>query len=100
ATGMSGTGWSCGSLTCTRSDTLFAGQLYPAITLTVNVAGNAPSSVTNTVTVSGGGESNTSNDSASDPTTISNVPDLTITKTHGGRFTQGQQSGGSSITVP
>jgi hypothetical protein len=36
----------------------------------VNVAANAPASVTNTVTVSGGGETNTSNDTASDTTTI------------------------------
>jgi uncharacterized repeat protein (TIGR01451 family) len=72
ATAMSGTGWSCvlGTLTCTRSDVLAAAASYPAITLTVNVANNAPASVTNSATVSGGGESNNSNNVANDPTTI------------------------------
>ena len=71
ATAISGTGWSCATLTsCTRSDVLASGASYPAITLTVNVSSTAPSSVTNTATVSGGGESNTANDTASDPTTV------------------------------
>jgi hypothetical protein len=50
---------------------LAAGSSYPPLTLSVNVAGSAPTSVTNNVTVSGGGELNTTNDAASDPTTIS-----------------------------
>jgi YVTN family beta-propeller protein len=72
ATAMTGTGWACSisTLVCTRSDALAGGASYPAITLTVNVAGNAPPSVTNTVTVSGGSETNTTNDTASDVTTI------------------------------
>jgi uncharacterized repeat protein (TIGR01451 family) len=72
ATAITGSGWTCtlATLTCTRSDALAAGANYPDITLTVNVAGNAPSSVTNSATVSGGGETNTSNDSASDVTGI------------------------------
>src|SRR5262249_25038208 len=55
ATAIGGSGWSCGlsSLTCTRGDTLAAGSSYPSITLTVNVASNAPSSVTNSAIVSG-----------------------------------------------
>src|SRR5262249_36966763 len=67
ATAITGSGWTCtlATLTCTRSDALAAGANYPDITLTVNVAGNAPSSVTNSATVSGGRETNTSNDSAS-----------------------------------
>ena len=52
---MSGAGWSCPSNICTRSDSLAAGGSYPAITVIVNVAANAPSPVTNTATVSGGG---------------------------------------------
>jgi uncharacterized repeat protein (TIGR01451 family) len=64
---MSGSGWSCGSGACTRSDTLLAGASYPPITVTVNVASNAPAAVTNQVSVSGGGSATTS---ASDPTTI------------------------------
>jgi len=72
ATAMTGTGWTCsiGTLVCTRSDGLGAGLSYPVITLTVNVAGNAPPSVTNTVTVSGGSETNTTNNTASDVATI------------------------------
>jgi hypothetical protein len=72
ATAINGSGWSCSLVTvsCSRGDGLAAGASYPAITLTVNVASNAPSSVTNTAAVSGGGESNTVNDAASDSTTI------------------------------
>jgi len=80
ATAMSGTGWTCtvATLTCTRSDVLANGASYPAITLTVNVAANAPASVTNTATVSGGGDVNPANNTANDVTTISTVF-LTIT---------------------
>jgi uncharacterized repeat protein (TIGR01451 family) len=69
---ISGGGWGCTqpSGPCTRSDALAAGNSYPALTLTVNVAALSPPSVTNSVTVSGGGESNTANDTANDPTTI------------------------------
>jgi len=57
---MSGTGWSCATLTCTRSDSLAGGSSYPAITLVANVAANAPSPLVNDVTVSGGGSPTTS----------------------------------------
>ena len=72
ATAMAGTGWACtlATRTCTRSDALAPGAQYPAITLTVNVSLNATASVTNTASVAGGGEINTSNDGASDPTSI------------------------------
>ncbi|MBV9670678.1 MAG: hypothetical protein JOZ43_06955 [Acidobacteriales bacterium] len=105
ATALSGTGWSnctLSPLSCRRSDVLAAGASYPALTLTVNVASNAPGSVTNSVTVSGGGETNTSNDTANDPTTINaagGTPDLTIAKSHSGNFTQGQNGAQYTITV-
>ena len=72
ATAMSGTGWTVNlaTLTATCSDALAAGASYPALTITVNVAANAPASLTNTATVSGGGELITSNDTVSDPTTL------------------------------
>ena len=72
ATDLSGPNWNCtlSPLQCTRGDVLFAGTSFEPITLTVNVAANAPSSVTNTATVSGGAETNTANDSASDVTQI------------------------------
>ena len=84
ATAMSGTGWNCtlATLTCTRNDALAANSSYPDITLTVNVASNAPSSVTNSATVSGGGEQNTGNNTDGDPTMVgeeTTPPDTTIT---------------------
>jgi uncharacterized repeat protein (TIGR01451 family) len=80
ATAFSGTGWTVtlSTLTATRSDVLAAGASYTALTLTVGVAENAPTSVTNTVTVSGGGETDTANDTASDTSGIAVViPDIT-----------------------
>lgn len=99
-TAISGTGWTCTALTsCNRSDALAAGGSYPAITLTVNVAGNAPAWLSNSVTVSGGGEINTANDTATDPTTIIQVADLVIAKSHTGNFTQGQTNATYTLTV-
>ena len=101
ATAMTGTGWNCtlATLTCTRSDVLAASASYPAITLTVNVANNAPASVTNTATVAGGGEVNSANDTASDVTTIIQVADLTVTKGHTGNFSPGQTGAQYTITA-
>jgi uncharacterized repeat protein (TIGR01451 family) len=101
ATALSGTGWTCtvATLTCTRNDTLAAASSYPAITVTVALANNAPPSVTNTASVSGGGESNTTNDAATDPTTITQVADLTVAKTHAGYFSQGQTGATYTLTV-
>jgi uncharacterized repeat protein (TIGR01451 family) len=71
--GISGVGWSCNAVTvtCVRSDALAASASFPAISLTVNVADDAPANITNIAIVTGGGETNTSNDTASDPTRIS-----------------------------
>ncbi len=46
---MSGTGWTCNLSTssCTRSDVLAPNSPFPSITVTVNVASDAPSTVTN-----------------------------------------------------
>lgn len=73
ALSIAGSAWTCTQPAgpCSRGDSLAAGGNYPAITLTVSVANNAPSSVTTTAVVSGGGETNTSNDTANDPTMIS-----------------------------
>ena len=68
---MAGTGWTCTTLpTCTRNDVLNPGASYQAITVTVNVAANAPSSVTNQVGVSGGGSAPAS---ASDATLVTAI---------------------------
>jgi uncharacterized repeat protein (TIGR01451 family) len=101
ASSLSGVGWTCDmpNLRCTRSDSLTGGGSYPIITLNVNVSKTAPSMVTNTATVSGGGDTNLTNNSASDPTTINQVADLTITKTHSGSFAQGQTGRTYTIIV-
>jgi uncharacterized protein (TIGR03437 family) len=52
---MSGPGWDCSNAACARSDALAPGSSYPPITVTVDVAENAPSQVLNQVAVLGGG---------------------------------------------
>jgi uncharacterized repeat protein (TIGR01451 family) len=52
---MAGTGWTCASHSCARSDSLAGGSAYPSITVTVNIASSAGSQLVNSVTVSGGG---------------------------------------------
>jgi uncharacterized repeat protein (TIGR01451 family) len=103
ATAMSGSGWNCSvgpPPTCTRSDVLAPGGSYPPITLTVNVASNAPPSVTNTATVSGGGDTNESNSVSNDPTTVTpSPPDLAIAKSHSVNAVQGQTGFTYTITV-
>lgn len=102
-TAAAGTGWTCNvagqSVTCSRADALAASAAYPPITLTVNVAIDAPASVTNSIVVSGGGDVNPGNNTANDPTTITPQPDLTISKSHTSSFTQGQVGATYSITV-
>ena len=90
---MAGTGWNCSSITCTRSDALAGGQSYPAITVTVNVAGNATSPQVNQVTVSGGGSASAN---TSDSTGISvSTPVLSVNRS---RLNFGY--GNSLITSP
>ncbi|HEX4943522.1 MAG TPA: IPTL-CTERM sorting domain-containing protein [Usitatibacteraceae bacterium] len=77
-TAAAGAGWVCNvagaSVTRVRSDPLAPGASYGPITLTVNVAPDAPPSVTNTAIASGGGDVNAANNTASDVATI--VPAL------------------------
>ncbi len=100
-TAMSGIGWTCTALpTCTRTDLLAPNASYPPILVTVTVAGNASSPQINSVSVtSSAGESNTGNNSANDSAVILVPPDLTITKTHVGNFSQGQTGATYTITV-
>jgi uncharacterized repeat protein (TIGR01451 family) len=95
---MAGTGWTCTAPTCTRSDALAAGQSYPAITATVNVAANAGTPQVNQVSVSGGGSATAP---GQDSTIILGpaVPALSISKTHTGNFSQGQQNATYLVTV-
>ncbi len=98
ATAISGTNWTCpagtpppGPVSCTRSDVLAKGSSYEPITLTVNVAADAPAALTNSAAVSGGGDKNPDNNTATDPTTvIMTGPDPAIVKSHSGPFIQGQ----------
>lgn len=68
-----GTGWTCSSNSCTNNGVLAGGASYPAITVTVSVAKNAPSSVTNMASVSAVGSGAVS---TTDPTTIRSVCDI------------------------
>ncbi|MFD8705844.1 Ig-like domain-containing protein [Kitasatospora sp. NPDC059648] len=100
AAAVSGPGWGCdvGTVTCTRSDVLPAGQNYPDITLTVDVSPTAPAQVTNTAATAGGGSTTAT---TTDPTAIApspTSPSLTIGKTHSGNFNPGQ-GGLYTITV-
>src|SRR5208337_2138718 len=103
-TNATGTGWTLVSIvgqvaTLTSTSVVSGGTDFNPITLTVDVADNAAASVTNNVTVSGGGEVITTNDSASDITTINQVPDLTVSKSHIGNFTEGDTGDTYTITV-
>ena len=91
---MSGTGWSCSSNTCSRSDVLNPGSSFPIITVTVNVASNAVSQVTNQVTVWGGGSGSAS---ASDVTTITGTGQAPGAVTI---FSPGQGATGVALNTP
>lgn len=99
-----GTGWVCipgsqaGGAACSRQDPLPPSQSYPVITVRVNVSQTAPSSVINRVRVEGGEDTDSSNNEATDTTTIVPSPDLTISKTHSANFAAGGQ-GVYSIAV-
>jgi len=70
---MSGTGWNCNSLTCTRSDALAPTAVYPPITLTVTVL-NGAYSAHNHAYVTGAGDLNAYNNSVNDYTRILTAP--------------------------
>ena len=78
-TSIGGAGWTCAqpSGPCTRSDPLAPGASHPAVTLTVNVATNAPSPVVNLVAVQGGGDTNGANNSASSVVNLGPPPVVT-----------------------
>src|SRR5262249_8334990 len=92
-------GWSCtlSTVTCTRTDALSGGVSYPVITVTVNVGNNASATLTNTVTVSSAGDTNTSNNTASDATSVVQLPDLAVTLTHTDTLVQGET--GATYTI-
>ena len=103
----SGAGWSCSALlqvvTCTNPATPIAGGGNSLITLNVNVTTNAAASLQNTASVACTcTETNTGNNTSNtDTVSVSNapLPDLVISKTHTGNFTQGQVGATYTVTV-
>jgi uncharacterized repeat protein (TIGR01451 family) len=100
-TNLAGTGWTCTvtPLSCNRNDPLNVGASYPPITFTTSVAVNAPTSLINSATVSGGGEVNTANDTATDTTTINQLPGPPLTITLMVPSTQTIKNGNSASFV-
>ena len=91
-------GWSLSTsgqtVTATRSDALAAEASYPALTITVSVAANAPASITNTATAAGGGELNTAFDAASDTIGTFPLPEVAMVIPSSGSL-----SGGAFVTI-
>jgi hypothetical protein len=81
---MAGTGWTCTANSCTNSNSVGANSSFPPITVTVNVASNAPSPVTNTVTAVNGVLQAAGSDvtNISPNTTVSNVTSSTANGTY------------------
>jgi uncharacterized repeat protein (TIGR01451 family) len=75
---MLGSGWTCSSNTCSRSDVLVGDASYPPITVTVNVAANANSPQVNAASVSGGGSAAAN---TNDSTMIGSPATLSVSKT-------------------
>ena len=72
ATAISGSGWTCvlATLTCASTASIAPGGSFPVITVTVNVATNAPLSLTNSANVANPNDPNNTNNTANDATTI------------------------------
>src|SRR5262249_3863097 len=60
---------------------------------------DAPERIANTASVSGGGDVNPSNTTSTDIVDVARGPNLTVTKTHTGNFTQGQNGAVYTITI-
>jgi uncharacterized repeat protein (TIGR01451 family) len=97
----SGSGWACGisgqTVTCTRADALAAGSAYADISVGTSIASTVTGGFSSTATVANAGDLNAANDSAT--STVPAPPDLTITTTHTGSFSQGQVGAVYSVTV-
>jgi uncharacterized repeat protein (TIGR01451 family) len=102
-TAGSGSGWTCTvsgqTVNCTRGDRLAGGASYPPVTITVDVAGDAPASITNTAIVAGGGDVSSLNNVAQDSAAVALGPDLNIVKTHPHSFGPGQAGVPFILTV-
>jgi len=96
---IAGTGWTCvaGENYCTRNDALAGGASYPNLTVTVEIAYDAPSPLVTSASIAGGGSA--SSTSTENTPIATSYPVLSITKTHTGNFTQGQNGATYTITV-
>ena len=99
----SGDGWQCSVsgqvVTCTRSDVLASGAVYPPISIPVAVAASASGTVTATAAVSDPNDTGTVGKNATDSVTLGVLsPDLTITGSHSGGFVAGG-TGAYTFTV-
>ncbi|MBL8292557.1 MAG: hypothetical protein JNN08_12010, partial [Bryobacterales bacterium] len=100
---IGGSGWTCppnpSAPYCTRTDALAPGASYPPIVVRVSISNTAGvTSVSNVARVSGGGDASAANNESRD-TALVDSPDLTISKTHSGSFTQGQIGARYTIVV-
>jgi uncharacterized protein (TIGR03437 family) len=98
---MIGDGWNCSGNVCTRSDALLATLSYPVISVLVDVTSTAASSVTNSARITGGGSpAAIANDVTIVNATATSTPaSLSVTSTHTGNFTPGQQNATYTLTV-
>jgi hypothetical protein len=103
-TGMAGTGWTCSTSSCSRSDALSPTNSYPVITVTANVSPTAPSTLVNHASVTGGGDPSGPH-TAADPTAISGnaspptPASLSINGTTAGFFVRDSSLGFYFLTV-
>jgi uncharacterized repeat protein (TIGR01451 family) len=103
--GSTGTGWTCTAagqvVTCETVETRGPSLSFDDLTITVDVSTTAAPSVTNAVAVAGGSEvaSLRGNNSSTDPTNITQFPDLSITKNHALNFHRGQKNAPYILTV-
>ena len=77
-TAIAGSGWTCTQPVgpCTTTAVLVPGASYPVITITVNIATNAPATLIATATVSGGGDSNGANNTSQNGVNLNAVPEV------------------------
>ncbi|MGJ5820336.1 FG-GAP-like repeat-containing protein [Paludibaculum fermentans] len=101
-TAISGQNWSCSlaTLSCTNLQQFIIppGSSAQPIIVTANVNTSAPADFINQAVVSGGGDTSLGNNTGSDPTHTTG-PNLRITKTHNGNFSQGQLNAVYTIAV-
>jgi uncharacterized repeat protein (TIGR01451 family) len=99
-TSMSGTGWSydAGTRSCSRSDSLAAGQAYPPIAVSVSLTTNTATTLTNAATVSGGADVNAGNNTAERAVTVTPVSGPSIESWRQTHFGSAANSGAGADT--